>query len=325
MKPWLLLPPKWAHDLGPWALPVISALCKKKNYSYNEKYWRGLCFRNPLGLAGGADKDGHSLLSWQNLGVGFLEVGTVTPLPQAANPGKILDRDISQKAVWNKMGFPNAGADRLHQKLQSIRSRITVPLFINIGKNRTTSNEDAANDYVQCLNKLADLGDAFVVNVSSPNTKDLRELLKRENLQKFLTPIIAAKNNLRQKKPLLLKLSPDMPHESLLEALKTTLDMDLDGWILTNTTLTRPPQIHFPTDGGLSGEPLKNISFENLQKASLFLQKQKGDRLLISTGGIGSSDEVLRRLDAGADLVQIYSALVFEGPLLFQKILANLR
>jgi dihydroorotate dehydrogenase len=324
MKPWLLLPPKWAHDLGPWALPLIAALCKKKNYSYREKIWRELRFRNPLGLAGGADKDGRSLLSWQDLGVGFLEVGTVTPLPQKANPGKILDRDLQQKAVWNKMGFPNSGSDLLYKKLQKIKPQISVPLFINIGKNRTTANENAALDYVSCLQKLAAFGDAFVVNVSSPNTKDLRDLLRRENLQKFLSPIITARNSLEQKKPLFLKLSPDMEKESLADALKTTLDMDLDGWILTNTTLSRPASIHFPMEGGLSGQPLNELSFKNLQWASTFLQKEKGDRLLISTGGVGSSDEVLRRLDSGADLVQIYSALIFEGPLLFQQILSSL-
>ncbi|MBY0384097.1 quinone-dependent dihydroorotate dehydrogenase [bacterium] len=324
MKPWLLLPPKLAHDLGPWALPLIAALSKKQNYVARDKKWRGLHFRNPLGLAGGVDKTGQSLLSWQKLGVGFLEVGTVTPLPQSANPGKILDRNISQKAVWNKMGFPNDGANALRKKLSQIKNKLEVPLFINIGKNRQTSNGLAANDYINCLENLADFADAFIVNISSPNTKDLRELLKSENLKSFLTPIIQSKNQLSQKKPLLLKLGPDMEKNSLIDALQVSLDLDLDGWILTNTTLSRPPGVDFPSEGGLSGEPLKTLSFENLILATEFLKNKKGDRLLISTGGISTAEDVLRRLNAGADLVQIYSALVFHGPRLFQNILSSL-
>lgn len=324
MKPWLLLPPQLAHDLGPWALPLIAALSKKQNYVVRPKQWRHLHFRNPLGLAGGADKNGQSLLSWQKLGVGFLEVGTVTPLPQKANPGQILDRDILQKAVWNKMGFPNDGSEALRKKLTQIKSKIDVPLFVNIGKNRQTSNEQAANDYIHCLQHLADFADAFIVNISSPNTKDLRELLKSENLKSFLKPIIQCKNQLTQKKPLLLKLSPDMEKNSLIEALQVSLDLDLDGWILTNTTLSRPSGVDFPSEGGLSGEPLKSLSFENLIRATEFLQNKKGDRLLISTGGISSAEDVLRRLNAGADLVQIYSALIFHGPRLFQNILSSL-
>lgn len=324
MKPWLLLPPKLAHDLGPWALPLIAALSQKQNYSVRSRKWRHLHFRNPLGLAGGADKNGHSLLAWQKLGVGFLEVGTVTPLPQSANPGRILDRDISQKAVWNKMGFPNNGCDALKKKLTQIKNKIQVPLFINIGKNRQTTNKLAASDYIHCLQNLADFADAFVVNISSPNTKDLRDLLKSENLKSFLQPIIQCKNQFTHKKPLLLKLSPDMEKNSMMEALQVSLDLDIDGWILTNTTLSRPTGIHFPSDGGLSGEPLKNLSFENLLLASEFLQNKKGDRLLISTGGISTAEDVLRRLNAGADLVQIYSALIFHGPRVFQNILSSL-
>ncbi len=324
IRPWLLLPPKWAHDLGPWALPLIANLFAKKENSWNSKKWRGLHFRNPLGLAGGVDKSGDSLLAWQKLGVGFLEVGTITPLPQKANPGKILDRDISQKAVWNKMGFPNAGVEHLQKKLTKIKNQITVPLFINIGKNRTTPNESASADYVFCMQALFSYADAFVINISSPNTTDLRELLKKENLKKFLQPIVDQKNQLPQKKPLLLKLSPDMEESSLLEALETSLELDLDGWILTNTTLSRPANISFPTEGGLSGAPLKTLSLKNLKVAADFLKTKKGDRLLISAGGIDSADDVQKRLQAGADLVQLYSALIFQGPRLFQSILAAL-
>jgi dihydroorotate dehydrogenase len=325
MKPWLLLPPQLAHDLGPWALPMISTLWKVKNPQWHERQWRNLTFRNPIGLAGGADKTGHSLLSWQNLGVGFLEVGTVTPLPQKANPGKILDRNISAQAVWNKMGFPNSGSVALEKKLQSLKPKLQVPLFVNIGKNRTTANEAAAQDYILCLQKLWNYADAFVVNISSPNTKDLRELLQPENLRRFLLPIIQARNELGKTKPLLLKLSPDMEVASLESALQTSVELDIDGWILTNTTVSRPSSVQFPVEGGLSGAPLKELSRSCLKNALAFLKDKKGDRLLISTGGVDSAPEVQHRLDEGADLVQIYSALIFEGPLLFRNILNTLQ
>lgn len=325
IKPWLLLPPQWAHDLGPWALPLIASLCEKKDNTWNPKNWRGLEFRNPLGLAGGVDKSGDSLLAWQKLGVGFLEVGTITPLAQKPNPGKILDRNSSQKAVWNKMGFPNAGVEHLQKKLQKIKTQIKVPLFINIGKNRTTPNESASLDYILCLRALNASADAFVINISSPNTSDLRDLLRKENLKRFLQPIVDEKNRQPQKKPLLLKLSPDMEKDSLGEALETSLELDLDGWILTNTTLSRPQGVSFPKEGGLSGQPLKSLSLESLKWATEFLKSRKGDRLLISVGGIESAEDVTTRLQAGADLVQLYSALIFEGPRLFQSLLAALK
>ncbi len=324
-KPWLLLPPQLAHDVGPWALPAIAALYKVKDPRFNERQWRNLYFRNPLGLAGGVDKTGDSLLAWQKLGVGFLEVGTITPVAQRANSGKILDRDISAKAVWNKMGFPNSGSLTLEKKLHNLKSKLQVPLFVNIGKNRSTSNEAAAQDYVVCLQRLWLYADAFVVNISSPNTKDLRDLLQPENLQRFLKPIIFARNELGKTKPLLLKLSPDMDSVSLINALQTSLDLEIDGWILTNTTLSRPPNINFPLEGGLSGAPLREISRACLQSAVEFLKNKKGDRLLISTGGVDCAAEVQHRMNAGADLVQIYSALVFEGPLLFRNILNSLQ
>jgi dihydroorotate dehydrogenase len=324
MKPWLLLPPKWAHDLGPWVLPIIAKFCAKQIVSYRPFHWRGLRFENPIGLAGGADKSGASLLAWQKLGVGFLEVGTITPHAQKANPGQILDRDKKHKAVWNKMGFPNAGMLDLKTQLQKISKQRKVPLFINIGKNRTTPNEKAAQDYIACLHNLYEEADGFVINISSPNTQDLRDLLKKENLENFLKPLLSFKLKQSQQKPFLLKLSPDMEPDSLISALETSLALNIDGWILTNTTLSRPANLSFPSEGGVSGAPLCELAFQNLLRAAEYLKNKKGDRLLISTGGIFTANEAQRRLDAGADLVQIYSALIFEGPLLFQKISAQL-
>jgi dihydroorotate dehydrogenase len=163
-----------------------------------------------------------------------------------------------------------------------------------------------------------------VINISSPNTQDLRELLKKENLENFLKPILLFRETQPNKKPFFLKLSPDMQEDSLLSALDTSLQLNIDGWILTNTTLSRPEHINFPTDGGLSGAPLADLSMQNLKRSAQHLKNKKGDRLLISVGGIFSAEDVQKRLEAGADLVQIYSALIFEGPLLFQKIAEQL-
>ncbi len=325
MRPWLLLPPQWAHDLGPWALPLFAQLYGGKTPSCQPFSWRHLRFENRLGLAGGVDKSGESLRSWQSLGVGFLEVGTVTPLPQTANPGKILARDVPRQAVWNKMGFPNKGVARLKKELHEFARHKSVPLFVNVGKNRQTTNDKAADDYLSCLAQLHEHADAFVINISSPNTSDLRQLLQPENLQKFLRPLLEWKKNHSRALPFFLKLSPDMPEDSFFSALETSLALDIDGWILTNTTLARAPGLTFPVEGGVSGEPLRETSFLWLERAHEYLKNKKQGRLLISTGGVHSAPEVLRRLASGADLVQAYSALIFEGPRFFQRTVAELQ
>jgi dihydroorotate dehydrogenase len=311
MRPWLLLPPQWAHDLGPWALPIFAQLYGQKTPTWQPFSWRGLRFENRFGLAGGVDKSGESLRAWQQLGAGFLEVGTVTPLPQTANPGKILARDIPRQAVWNKMGFPNKGVARLKKELQKFAVQKNVPLFVNIGKNRQTAHERAHEDYLSCL--------------SSPNTSDLRRLLQPENLQTFLRPILQWKKTHSRPIPFFLKLSPDMPEDSFDSALETSLSLDIDGWILTNTTLARAPGLTFPQEGGVSGEPLRESSFQCLQRAHEYLRNKKQGRLLISTGGIHSAAEAQRRFASGADLMQAYSALIFAGPRFFQQTLAELQ
>lgn len=322
--PWLWIPPQLAHDISPWALPV-AALFGKHPQPLRPISWRGLQFINPLGIAGGVDKSGRSLLSWQKLGAGFVEVGTITPLPQGPNPGVILNRSLLHRALWNKMGFPNVGADQAFSQLSRVRKNLRVPLLVNIGKNRTTSNEDAASDYIKCLQKLAPVADAFVINISSPNTQGLRDLLTPQYLHKFFEPIMQARDSQNLKMPFLVKLSPDMTPEELEVALDTTYKLGMDGWILTNTTVSRPEGIDFPKDGGLSGEPLKELSRDNLRRAIAALGARKNGRIVISAGGVSSADDAADRLALGADLVQIYSALIFEGPWLFQKLIHQLQ
>jgi dihydroorotate dehydrogenase len=321
-RPWLWLPSRLAHDLVPHTLPLAAKIFKKGSDEYRPFQWRGLSFKNPMGLAGGADKSGKSLTAWENLGVGFLEVGTVTPEPQGPNPGKIMDRDLKHSALWNKMGFPNPGLEALISQLE--KKSFKVPLFINIGKNRWTKNEEAYHDYAACMKGLHKFADAFVVNLSSPNTKGLRDLLEKKPLQEFLENTAGQMKELKIDKPLLLKLSPDMTQEALQTTLESSANF-VDGWILTNTTKSRFPGCPFPAEeGGLSGEPLKTLSLQALKAAQPIKQKHP-DKLLISVGGVGSAEDVKERLESGADLVQCYSALVFHGPGFFRNVLSQLQ
>ncbi len=323
-QPWLWLPPKIAHDILPWALPFAACLTPSQAHIYRPKKWRHLEFKNPVGIAGGVDKSGKTLLAWQKFGCGFLEVGTVTPRPQHANPGRILDRSISQQAVWNKMGFPNHGSEALKNRLENIKAKIHVPLFVNIGKNRDTENNQAHQDYIHCIGALKNYADVFVINISSPNTKGLRDLLSQDYLSSFIGPIIEYKKAQNIQTPLIMKLSPDMQSTELETVLDTSLKMGIDGWILTNTTASRPAGIAFPQEGGLSGAPLTEKSRENLRACLEYLGPRKADRLVISAGGIGSPQEAQERLKMGADLLQLYSALIFQGPWLIKKIASSL-
>jgi len=285
--------------------------------------WRGLNFPNPIGIAGGVDKVGKSLSSWQALGAGFLEVGTVTPLPQSANPGKIMDRSLKDWALWNKMGFPNGGAKAAETHLRSFKKNATVPLFVNIGKNRQTPNASAHEDYISCMKLLAPYADVFVVNISSPNTKSLRSLQTESFLRDFLEPIVAFRDKAAKSTPLLLKMSPDLDLTELETLISTSKSM-VDGWILTNTTQARDSGSPFPDVGGVSGGPLKKLSRDRLCQTIERLGADRDGKLIVSVGGVMDAEEVQWRLSHGADLVQTYSGLVFEGPGFFKKVLRAL-
>lgn len=319
MRPWLLLPPQWAHDLSSLALPLYSLVYGHKTPHWKSFTWRDLHFANPLGIAGGVDKNADHLSDWWKLGCGFVEVGTVTPRPQAPNPGKIMDRDLRLQAMWNKMGFPSAGADDTFYNLASYAPNYRTPIFVNIGKNRHTPNEEAVNDYVTLIDKFRPIADAFVVNISSPNTKGLRDLQSKANLSNLLGPILEKVSHF-EPTPVLVKLSPDMGEEVLAETVQHCQQLGIDGFVLTNTTLTRPPGSQFPAEGGLSGAPLKELSKRALQIAVESLGKKREGLLLVSAGGVLSAEEVFERLQMGADLVQIYSALIFHGPSFFHEV-----
>lgn len=316
MKPWLLIPPRWAHELGPYALKVSSLFQNEETPKWQPHRWRNFEFQNPLGLAGGVDKNGENVEDWWRHGVGFLEVGTVTPKPQAANPGKIMARDLNSHSLWNRMGFPSYGAAEVHANLKTIETKRS-PLFLNLGKNRNTPLENAAEDYTYLMNVFQDVADAYVINISSPNTQGLRLLQNSENFEKFLRPLVHESKK-SHATPLIIKLSPDENDEALQRMIQTAVKCGVDGFVLTNTTTQRFGS-HFPVEGGMSGAPLRKRALECLKIAVEVLGKNR-EQLLISAGGVMTSQDVFERLALGADLVEAYTALIYEGPLFFQKV-----
>lgn len=320
-KPWLALPAKLAHDLAPAAIQVYASLFgNSETPRWLPFDYRNLRFYNRLGIAGGVDKNADVVASFERIGCGFVEVGTVTPQPQKPNPGQIIDRDLATKSLWNKMGFPSDGVDDVFYNLKNFREHSKLPVFANVGKNRWTPNELASQDYVTVIDRLKDVSDAFVVNISSPNTTGLRDLLKPENLSNFLKPMVDYREKSKLEKCFLLKLSPDLDHSDLINAVKVATDFGFNGFVLTNTTLSRQSGIRYPTDGGVSGAPLKELSLKALDTVSGLCRTYSDKKLVVSVGGVMTEADVFERIDGGADLVQVYSALIFEGPGFFKKV-----
>lgn len=277
----------------------------------------GLSFRNPVGLAAGYDKDGLAWRGLAALGFGHVEVGTVTPLPQPGNPKPRVFRLVEDQAVINRLGFPGRGADFLAARLRGPRPAGLV-LGVNIGKNKDTPNEEAAQDYLSLLATFAPLADYLVVNVSSPNTVGLRRLQARDALEGLLGEIAAARAAHRPV-PLLVKLAPDLDDAELDDAIGAILASRMDGIIAANTTVARQAlkSAQAGESGGLSGRPLAALSQAILEKT---VARMDGALPVISVGGIMTPEDATRRLDAGAVLVQLYTGLVYAGPGLVREI-----
>ena len=324
IRPWLWLPAQTSHHLSSLFLKCYGKVKPLQTLTWRPFTWHGLEFTNPLGISGGVDKNGDHIQNWWTLGAGFIEVGTVSPKAQEANPGKTIDRDKPSESLWNHMGFPNKGAQHLLENLKRLYRPHFTPIFVNIGKNRSTPLETAHEDYIKCMKILTHHVDALVINISSPNTEGLRDLLKPKALSKFLSSIYEAHTQpddaTNIQPPILLKLSPDVSEEELHTILKVSMDVGMDGWILTNTTSHRNDNSPFPKEGGVSGKPLAALSKKHLKLAVNFLGDKKKDKLLISVGGVMTPQEVLERLNMGADLVQVYSALIFHGPFFFRSV-----
>jgi len=279
----------------------------------------GLTFKNPVGLAAGYDKDGIAIKGLAALGFGHVEIGTVTPKPQTGNPRPRVFRLLEDEAVINRMGFPGRGAEFVGKQLSVISDRSSAIIGVNLGKNKDTPLEEAGNDYVELMKVFAPLADYLTINVSSPNTVGLRRLQGREMLEGLLSQINAVRNTLHVKRPILVKISPDMNDDELDDAVGAILDQGMDGIIAANTTLSREGlrSRSKGEEGGLSGSPLKVRSEAVLSRV---VKRVDGKVPIISVGGIMSPDDVKKRLALGASLVQVYTGLIYRGPKLVQEI-----
>lgn len=294
--------------------PLGAALRKSSAGETNPVEIFGIRFPNRVGLAAGYDKDGLAWRGLAALGFGHIEVGTVTPRPQAGNPRPRVFRLSEDQALINRLGFPSRGAEFVARRLRSPRPAGLV-LGVNLGINKDTPLELAAEDYLSLMRVFTALADYLVLNVSSPNTPGLRQLQMRNYLDTLLSQLVKEKS-----KPLLIKLSPDLSPEELEQALSEIVDHKLDGIIATNTTTDRF-QLHsrFSVEkGGLSGAPLKKRSAEIVSRIHRLSQ---GKLPIIAVGGIFSADDAKSALDAGASLVQLYSGLIYRGPGLVKEIL----
>lgn len=351
-----LFPPEWVHYFSMNCLKLLCSLGFKKiiagiykpkgNNQYSPKESVtifNLQFTNRVGLGAGFDKNAKYLRELECLGFGFVEIGTVTPLPQAGNDKPRLFRLPKDKALINRMGFNNDGvkfvAERLRQwsivNRQSADTHSPLPsrklsghhsqLIIggNIGKNKVTPNENAWKDYEICFKELHPYVDYFVVNVSSPNTPGLRELQEKESLRKILTHLQKINKEQALPKPLLLKIAPDLTVEQIDDVIDLALEIKLDGLVATNTTISRDglttPDSRLTTigAGGLSGQPLKLRSTEIVK---YICQKTKGQLPVIASGGIFNGADAKEKLDAGATLVQVWTGFIYEGPGIVKRI-----
>ncbi len=278
-----------------------------------------LRFKNPVGLAAGLDKNGDYIHELAALGFGFLEVGTVTPLAQPGNPKPRLFRLKKDRALINRMGFNNKGLE--HMVIQLSKRPQDIVIGVNIGKNKITPNEDAADDYATCIRKLQGLADYFAINVSSPNTPGLRALQEKESLEKILSKVQKTNKN---STPVFLKIAPDIDDITSDNMVRLAIEYRLTGIIISNTTVKRnllrtsQTKIEQAGEGGLSGTAgLKTRSDELLGRIS----KQAGNNLiLIGVGGIQSPQDAIQKMKAGATMIQLYTGFIYEGPSLIKKI-----
>ncbi|QGU33801.1 quinone-dependent dihydroorotate dehydrogenase [Thermochromatium tepidum] len=285
----------------------------------------GLHFPNPIGLAAGLDKRGEAIPAWQALGFGFVEVGTVTALPQPGNPRPRLFRLRSDEALINRMGFNNDGAEAMARRLQRLRARNLpeIPLGVNLGKSKVTPVERAAEDYRQGFEQLGELADYVVVNLSSPNTPGLRDLQRVDEVARILEAIQGPNQRLSRPRPILIKLAPDLADDEAIACARAALEAGATGLILTNTTI-RFEGLRSSTEGmsgGLSGRPLFARSTELLARVRAALGPEP---VLIGVGGILDPEGARAKLMAGADLIQVYTGLIYRGPGFVRELLRGL-
>jgi dihydroorotate dehydrogenase len=301
---------------------IFRGIYKTKNEKLKRELF-GLTFPNPVGLAAGFDKNAQLYKELSNFGFGFVEIGTMTPKAQPGNPKKRLFRLKKDSAIINRMGFNNAGVSEVVEQLKMNNSskalKDRVLIGGNIGKNKITPNEEAVNDYLICFDALFDHVDYFVVNVSSPNTPNLRELQEKEPLTALLQALQKNNSGRPSRKPILLKIAPDLSNDQLLDIITIVSETKIDGVIATNTTIARDGLVseNRKEMGGLSGKPLARPSTEVIK----FLSEKSNNAFpIIGVGGIHSAEDALEKIKAGASLVQLYTGFIYEGPSLVKSI-----
>ncbi|GAB2778432.1 quinone-dependent dihydroorotate dehydrogenase [Actinomadura fibrosa] len=300
-------------------LPLVQSIVKKKFALEDPRLERevfGLKFKNPVGLAAGFDKDAKLYKELSSFGFGFIEIGTLTPKPQPGNEKKRIFRLVGDKALINRMGFNNGGVMAAVERLKKNKD---VLIGGNIGKNKVTPNDKAVDDYIICFDALLDHVDYFVVNVSSPNTPNLRELQDKEPLTLLLNTLQKRNSERPSPKPILLKIAPDLTEEQLLDIIDIVKETKIAGIIATNTTISREGLTSEKKEetGGLSGLPLKDRATEVI---SFLSEKSNHAFPIIGVGGIMSAEDAIEKLEAGASLVQLYTGFIYEGPQLIKKI-----
>ena len=302
-------------------IPGVKYLTKK-NFSISSKSLErevfGIKFPNPVGLAAGFDKNAELFSELSNFGFGFIEIGTVTPQPQPGNKKKRIFRLNKDQSLINRLGFNNKGVNYIKNKL---KNKGKIIIGANIGKNKKTPNEKAIDDYLISFNELYDYVDYFVINISSPNTPNLRDLQDKKPLTSLVKKLNLHRNKKKKRKPILLKISPDLSENKLLDIISVIQKEDLDGIIATNTTVTREnleSESKLTSElGGLSGKKLTSKSNEVIR---FIHKKSNGSFPIIGVGGVFSPRDVIEKLKSGASLVQVYTGFIYEGPNIVKKI-----
>ncbi len=321
-----LIPPELAHSITINTLKYFKFNFKNVDDPMLHQHLIGLDFPNPIGLAAGFDKNAEVVKSMFSLGFGFIEVGTITPLPQKGNPKPRVFRLDEDNAIINSLGFNNKGSIKIKKNITKLKNSFIQNRIIGINLGKNKNNENSINDFLYGMEQLGDLASYITINISSPNTKGLRDLQLRGNIENLIKQIVRKREDMKSinKKAIFIKISPDLNENQLRDIALISLANNIDGLILTNTTIDRPNNLlskNKINKGGLSGKPLFEISNNILRK---MYNLTNGQMMLIGVGGISNGSDCYEKIKSGASLVQLYTALTFSGPKLILKIKSEL-
>ena len=313
-----LLPPEQSQNISHFFLKLFSGLYKSKQ---THLFVKGLRVKNRLGLAAGLDKNARLINEFDNIGFGFVEVGTITPKAQYGNPKPRIKRLISHESLLNSLGFPNEGVRSIKSRLKKVSGDIC--LGVNIGPNKDTVPEEVINDYLLCYEEVFEYADFVTINISSPNTPNLRSLHNAENFKAVIDAILSERNRHQKKPKVFIKISPDEESKTYTNLIETINNSAIDGVIISNTSnnqnLKKSLNVaHLP--GGISGKSLKNSSNKILKEIKTMINEEK---IIVAVGGIFDVDSYNEKFELGADLVQMYTGLIYEGPNLVKRIVKN--